>query len=78
MKKHLFTLLLSSLFFIGVNAQNDSAVAPKPYFPDTATTTQLNNAERDTVNTTQGILPVFSTASSDLGGANLQSQDINA
>lgn len=68
-------LLILHCFCYG---QTDSTTKPKPYYQDTTTTSQLNNAEHDTMNTSQGILPVFSTASSDIGGSNLQSQDINA
>ncbi|HEX7413401.1 MAG TPA: hypothetical protein VF411_05090, partial [Bacteroidia bacterium] len=38
-------------------------------------TSQLNNAEHDTVKN-DGILPVFSTTTSDISGNNLQSQDV--
>ncbi len=71
----LFLCLFTSLTSFG---QIDSTGRMKPLYQDTTTTSSLNNAERDTINTTNGILPVFSTASSDLGGANLQSQDVNA
>jgi hypothetical protein len=77
MKKRILILTFCLSIYL-TYGQNDSTGAPKPLYQDTTTTSKLNNAERDTISTTQGILPVFSTASSDLGGANLQSQDINA
>src|SRR5579872_7206056 len=63
--------LILALFFAAsvTNAQNDStATNPK----------SLNNAETDTINNTNGILPVFNTASSDMSGNNLQSQDVTS
>ena len=72
-----FVIVFFCSFILASFAQKDST-SVKPYYQDTTTTSLLNNAEHDTVQNGNGILPVFSTASSDIGGANLQSQDINA
>ncbi len=63
-------LLIFFSFFIAIisYAQVDSTTTPQ----------SLNNAETDTVNSTNGILPVFSTTSSDMSGNNLQSQDVSS
>ncbi|HXB39724.1 MAG TPA: TonB-dependent receptor [Bacteroidia bacterium] len=45
---------------------------------DTTSTKTINNAETDTVNSTNGILPIFSTTTSDISGNNLQSQDVTS
>jgi hypothetical protein len=59
-------LIFFSFFIAAVSyAQNDSISSQS-----------LNNAELDTVGNSNGILPVFSTASSDMSGNNIQSQDV--
>src|ERR1035437_4760132 len=64
-------LLIFFSFFIAASsyAQIDSTTTPQ----------SINNAETDTVNNnTNGVLPVFSTTSSDMSGNNLQSQDVSS
>ncbi len=78
MKKSLLTLFLCFFTYIVSFGQNDSTTDLKPIYLDTSTTSQLNNAERDTIKNINGILPVFSTTSSDISGNNVQSQDITA
>jgi len=69
-------ILILCLLSLASYGQNDSTAIPKS---DDTSPASLNNSEHDTVRTIEsGILPVFSTTSSDLGGNNIQSQDVNA
>ena len=64
-----YLLIFFSFFSLTVSySQVDSTVTPQT----------INNAENDTVNSTNGTLPVFSTTSSDMSGDNLQSQDVSS
>ncbi|MHB8259691.1 MAG: TonB-dependent receptor [Bacteroidia bacterium] len=62
------------------SAQTDSTVVPQKKSTEDTTTTarSLNNAEHDTVNNVNGVLPIFSTGSSGMSGNNLQSQDVTS
>jgi hypothetical protein len=61
-------ILFFALITVVSYAQQDSTTTPQG----------LNNAESDTLNNQNGILPVFSTTSSDMSGNNLQSQDVSS
>jgi hypothetical protein len=55
------------------------SVSVASYSQTDSTTEVINNAERDTVRSVgNGILPVFSTTTSDIGGNNIQAQDVSA
>ncbi len=59
-----------SLFFLVISTSFSQT--------DSTTTKSLNNPETDTVNSSNGILPIFSTGTSDMSGNNLQSQDVTS
>ena len=65
MNKFLFIFLLSAVTLVSYSQTDSTAAA-------------INNAETDTVKNVNGILPVFSTTSSDMSGNNLQSQDVSS
>src|SRR5579884_3041871 len=54
------------------------AVSYSLYSQKDTTAESINEAETDTVRSVNGILPVFSTTTSDISGNNLQSQDVTS